>query len=337
MEDGVTETGAAHTGRASPTYHGKLFIRSCLYSFKRDGTNMNNESGSRSTGWYRKKKVDKPLGICTRYPYCHEVPDGGYKMCHYHREQSRLGAVKFRTKPKEVGVCRVPHCKNQARHGLTRCEKCSASESMLSKKPSYKDGRAKIRQVNKAKVINAYGSKCICCGVSDLAFLTIDHVNRYNGVGPRGGNPLYLWIIKNNFPPDFRILCMNCNHSLGHFGYCPHSDLLQPLKDTQVSDRTIKVRPYAKNRNFTHKIAAFAAYGGVVCKCCGESNHECLSVDHIDGGGTAHRKELNGTPIYMWLRKNNYPSGFQVLCMNCNCSKRITGTCWHNSHTDGVD
>ena len=48
-----------------------------------------------------------------------------------------------------------------------------------------------------------------------------------------------------------------------------------------------------------------------------------LSIDHIDGGGTQHRKQLReqGTIFYRWVIKNNYPEGFQVLCFNCNRKK----------------
>ena len=34
-----------------------------------------------------------------------------------------------------------------------------------------------------------------------------------------------------------------------------------------------------------------------------------------------HRKETGGANLYVWLRKNNYPIGFQILCYNCNLVK----------------
>jgi len=69
-------------------------------------------------------------------------------------------------------------------------------------------------------------------------------------------------------------------------------------------------------------------YGGK-CVCCGETTFEFLCIDHINGGGTAHRKEVgSGTPFYRWLRKT-YPSGYQVLCHNCNQAKGFYGSCPH--------
>lgn len=69
-------------------------------------------------------------------------------------------------------------------------------------------------------------------------------------------------------------------------------------------------------------------YGGR-CACCGESQFEFLTIDHIHGGGTKHRESLGGANyFYNWLIKNNFPEGFQVLCMNCNWAKRF-GRCPH--------
>jgi len=77
------------------------------------------------------------------------------------------------------------------------------------------------------------------------------------------------------------------------------------------------------------KMAAFNAYGGQKCACCGETLFEGLSIDHIAGGGAAHRRELQGCAIYRWLKKNNYPPGFQVLCGTCNMAKRTGDHCPH--------
>lgn len=82
------------------------------------------------------------------------------------------------------------------------------------------------------------------------------------------------------------------------------------------------------------------AYGGYVCACCGETEPMFLSIDHVNNDGAAHRRELgecddngkglSGGRTWKWLRDNNYPDGFQVLCMNCNHGKaRNNGICPH--------
>lgn len=81
--------------------------------------------------------------------------------------------------------------------------------------------------------------------------------------------------------------------------------------------------------------AAYEAYGGKRCVCCGETTEQFLSIDHVHNDGAKHRREeMNGssTAIYRWLKKNGYPPGFQVLCMNCNFGKaRNGGICPHIS------
>ncbi len=70
------------------------------------------------------------------------------------------------------------------------------------------------------------------------------------------------------------------------------------------------------------------------CDCCGESEIKFLCLDHIGGGGSAHRRELNGNgrAIYGWIIKNNFPDGFRVLCANCNQAYGYYGTCPHQEN-----
>lgn len=73
------------------------------------------------------------------------------------------------------------------------------------------------------------------------------------------------------------------------------------------------------------------------CACCKEKEIKFLSIDHINGGGTKHRQQLQtsvlkpagGSVMYGWIIKNNYPEGFQILCHNCNQAKGFYGTCPH--------
>jgi hypothetical protein len=68
------------------------------------------------------------------------------------------------------------------------------------------------------------------------------------------------------------------------------------------------------------------------CRCCGENSHiDFLSVDHIDGRKHLPEDEqkLGGKGLTFFLKNNNYPEGFQILCFNCNFTKGIFGTCPH--------
>lgn len=98
---------------------------------------------------------------------------------------------------------------------------------------------------------------------------------------------------------------------------------------------------YREKRIAAHKVAhqalkqlVFATYGGAKCACCGELHQEFLSIDHANGDGAAHRKSIgvpNGTGgnIYGWLKRNKFPEGFRVLCMNCNFALGHFGYCPH--------
>jgi len=72
-------------------------------------------------------------------------------------------------------------------------------------------------------------------------------------------------------------------------------------------------------------------YGGK-CVCCGETRREYLSIDHVNGNGSKQRREIGKSSqgLHYWLKQNNYPEGFQVLCFNCNMGKRNYSVCPHD-------
>lgn len=64
-------------------------------------------------------------------------------------------------------------------------------------------------------------------------------------------------------------------------------------------------------------ILSHYSHGTMICANCGESHLGFLEIDHINGGGKQHRREINGN-LFKWLKDNNYPEGYQVLCSDCN-------------------
>jgi hypothetical protein len=90
-------------------------------------------------------------------------------------------------------------------------------------------------------------------------------------------------------------------------------------------------RERAKNRERNKRLReeALLAYGGK-CTCCGETELAFLTLDHINGGGTKHRNSgFQGTKLYWHLKHAKYPSGYQVLCANCNMAKARSLGCPH--------
>lgn len=69
-------------------------------------------------------------------------------------------------------------------------------------------------------------------------------------------------------------------------------------------------------------------YGGK-CACCGEAQEEFLSMDHVNGGGAQHRREIRKS-LPQWLWEQGGPvEGFRILCHNCNQSRGAYGYCPH--------
>ena len=95
-------------------------------------------------------------------------------------------------------------------------------------------------------------------------------------------------------------------------------------------------KKYILNRNKElgriRKNTVFSYYSKKIikCNCCQEDDINFLTMDHINGRKQHnHNRTFSGDKLYKWLIENGYPSGFQVLCMNCNWAKREYGICPH--------
>jgi len=81
----------------------------------------------------------------------------------------------------------------------------------------------------------------------------------------------------------------------------------------------------SKPRQDAIKLKVLTHYGNgkTACIRCGFDDLRALSLDHINGGGYQHRKQVgSGIHLYNWIIKNEFPEGFQTLCMNCQFIKR---------------
>lgn len=111
--------------------------------------------------------------------------------------------------------------------------------------------------------------------------------------------------------------CRTC-----HTEYCRSYRANNPEKEAVRARRSKEQRDNAKEQVFSYYVS--------VCNCCGESEKKFLSVDHTEGKGRQHRATMGTQTINVWLVNNEFPEGFQVLCYNCNCGKRVNnGVCPH--------
>ena len=97
----------------------------------------------------------------------------------------------------------------------------------------------------------------------------------------------------------------------------------------------IHIRKNAKDINKRSRLKiraeAIAAYGGQ-CECCGISDFELLTIDHILHDGSTERKlrRRGGHTFYYDLKKLGWPKDrYRLLCWNCNMSRSIWGYCPH--------
>ncbi len=112
------------------------------------------------------------------------------------------------------------------------------------------------------------------------------------------------------------------------------------VKNNQERMRAYQRNWYDKNRDKHLKSGRecllrlrkemLTAYG-LKCMCCGESEPKFLSLDHINGQGNAHRREVGrGHQLMRWLKQRGWPTdNYQLLCHNCNQAKGAYGSCPH--------
>ena len=105
----------------------------------------------------------------------------------------------------------------------------------------YRKYRLKI----KTQIMQHYGNKCNCCGEDTFEFLSIDHINDDGSKHRKEISPkyhhhipntvIYRWIIKNNYPDDFQILCFNCNTAKHYHKICPHKKILNSISSLRTT------------------------------------------------------------------------------------------------------
>ena len=189
---------------------------------KNNGAKLNNAVVSNAKGLLKKgltqKRVSEITDIHKANLWCIAK-----NLTWKHVKPNLSVAVPPPAKPPKTKTC--PKChqnkpiklfpkRAQSRHGVNSyCKRCKNELSVA-------DGK-RIRE----SVIKLLGGCCACCNESRREFLAIDHVN---GGGSQERKALSVKtlcrrLLKGTYSrTKVRILCHNCNVSLGIYGYCPH-------------------------------------------------------------------------------------------------------------------
>jgi len=189
--------------------------------------------------------------------YKAQAKEQGKKYRERNKEKLREYAKKYRESPegkaKDKARKQTPEYKAQAKKAnkkyharpevkereRKRYEKHSSDPEKLTSAKNERDvNRLKILKYYSKSLSNSNIPCCNCCGEnSHVDFLAIDHIrgSKQMDLEPelkklkyssklRNQN-LHRWILKNDFPDGFQILCTNCNFAKGmkkNNNQCPH-------------------------------------------------------------------------------------------------------------------
>lgn len=227
--------------------------------------------------------------------------------------------------------------KNKSSISVKKKKYSAENSELISKQQSKKYFKNPEKYISKAKqryqnvitefkkiVISHYSKnkmECKLCKVKGLDFLNIDHIEGRKKMGHSRkvrGSTLYHFLIKNDFPEGYQVLCWNCNNI----------KKFQAPKTLSQTIKAVKSRQRDKRRKM--EVMSYYSKGIPHCSCCKFDNLDGLTIDHTEGRkNVEHKKMLGGGKLYHWLIEKKFPSKFQVLCFNCNSAKSDKPVCPH--------
>ncbi len=194
---------------------------------------------------------------------------------------------------------------------------------------------AKVARLTKKERVLAHysGGSMSCClcppekAKVHVAMLALDHVVgggtvHRDEVGT--GNKFYNWIIREEYPEGYRVLCHNCNFR----------EHLKKVSVAHADPSSPASKRWRYRTDLRMNVFIHYSEGEPKCACCGEKDLDILTIDHVDGGGRKQQRDMGipgGSGLCQWLRSNGFPPGYQVLCHNCNFAKQILGGCPHRA------
>ena len=216
----------------------------------------------------------------------------GYVRCETCLEKEAIKRKALIEAAHEKGICTKKGCLNKVeKPGSKQCNACKFEGARIAK-----ERRAKLKAVGLChyceRPVEPGRSKCRECLDKFSKYAT----ERYKEVASVG-------------------LCPKCRKRMKADGY----------------ESCTECRSEERQRNFEIKIETLEAYGGPKCVCCGEKSVFVLTLEHVDGNGASHRREIASSPsqFYKKLKMAGYPDEpkLVVLCFNCNIAKGLYGVC----------
>ena len=141
------------------------------------------------------------------------------------------GCLKIKLMRGEFTTCKICQLKLKTTEDFylkgkgIRCNICKSCLKSINN-TKKKERNNKLRMI----VLEHYSGgtpQCACCSEKITDFLCVDHINndgnKHRKLLNEGSGVIYKYLIDNQFPPGFQILCNNCNWGKHkNNGVCPH-------------------------------------------------------------------------------------------------------------------
>ena len=116
-------------------------------------------------------------------------------------------------------------------------------------------------------------------------------------------------------------------------GLCTRCKIKNDSHSKYYCNKCLKHANQIRRKNyFKLRLEVISHYSNktMICACCSENNIKFLTIDHINNDGSLQRRKIKDETgksilMYRYLKNKSFPSGFQVLCFNCNCGKSTNG------------
>lgn len=221
-------------------------------------------------------------GLCV---HCGKAARPDRKMCQTCADKDRENEKRCVARKAKQGICSEHGCSNKPKPNNKTCDTCNSGRS---------------NQTNTRRDARVAAGLCAYCDK------------------PRWNGTTRCEACNQNLRDSVARLCER-RIAAGKCSRCGDHVLVPGYRQCQPCiDQGRKLHA-------ARKLEVLDAYGGPVCGGCGETEVAVLQMDHINGGGHAHAVELGKGNVargrgkmYKWLRDNNFPPGFRVLCSNCN-------------------
>ena len=156
---------------------------------------------------------------------------------------------------------------------------------------------------------------------------------RFRGENVNRMRRKYNYTIMKQFGKNKEMVCIFCNKPYRWKPLkCENKEHFEYFLKWYKYRKSLSLRyvEWKKNHNRERKLIVLKHYANPLeCACCKEKRLEFLTIHHPKNDGKNDRQTRGfGSHFYSSLIKDNFPSGYEVLCWNCNCAKRY-GECPH--------